>query len=237
MLRRVGPPATAFLILVSSVAPAQESSPAISLRIAKTNGYVIAFGDVEGGRSVRVRLFRNGEAMSTKRVDVEEGSYRTRFPRPAKGSCLVKVRLRRSDARDEEEFPCYIPNFTQGNAVLTSPTSSTTVDALIADSNEERGYGLMYRPRMRVDLGMAFLYDHDTEGAFWMKNTLIPLSIAFFADNGTILRILDMEPCTGDPCPLYDPGVSYRGAFEVNQGAFDEWGVAEGDHIQVTETP
>jgi uncharacterized membrane protein (UPF0127 family) len=44
---------------------------------------------------------------------------------------------------------------------------------------------------------------------------------------------MDMEPCEEDPCPVYDPGVSYWGALEVNQGAFDRLGVEEGDRITV----
>ena len=53
-----------------------------------------------------------------------------------------------------------------------------------------------------------------------MKDTLIPLSIAFAGEDGTILAILDMDPCEADPCEIYDPDVSYRSALEVNQGAF-----------------
>ena len=64
-----------------------------------------------------------------------------------------------------------------------------------------------------------------------MKNTLIPLSIAFADAEGTIVSILDMEPCEADPCEIYDPGVPYRSALEVNQGAFDDWGVQVGDRL------
>jgi uncharacterized membrane protein (UPF0127 family) len=69
-----------------------------------------------------------------------------------------------------------------------------------------------------------------------MRNTLIPLSIAFFDSTNRIVRILDMEPCDDDQaeCPLYSPETSYRGALEVNQGAFDTWGVAEGDTVLIT---
>jgi uncharacterized membrane protein (UPF0127 family) len=69
-----------------------------------------------------------------------------------------------------------------------------------------------------------------------MKNTLIPLSIAFYDVDGTILRILDMEPCRSDPCRVYDPGVRYAGALEVNQGAFERWGVREGDRLELRES-
>jgi uncharacterized membrane protein (UPF0127 family) len=66
-----------------------------------------------------------------------------------------------------------------------------------------------------------------------MKNTLIPLSIAFWDARGRIVRILDMTPCRADPCRLYDPRVAYAGALEVNRGAFRRWGVERGDRIAV----
>ena len=68
-----------------------------------------------------------------------------------------------------------------------------------------------------------------------MKDTLIPLSVAFFDEDGRILEILDMEPCPPetDPCPVFEPGVSYLGALEVNQGAFEEAGVEVGDMIEI----
>ena len=115
--------------------------------------------------------------------------------------------------------------------VIVTPEGERTVAVEIADSEGERARGLMGRESLDADAGMVFVFPAETSGAFWMKNTLIPLSIAFYDENGRILRILDMEPCRRDPCPLYDPGVSYRGALEVNRGAFREWGVGEGDTL------
>ena len=80
-----------------------------------------------------------------------------------------------------------------------------------------------------------FLFEEALTGGFWMKNTLIPLSIAFADGDGTILRILDMEPCEADPCEIYDPGVTYSSALEVNQGAFASWGVEEGDLLTLEQ--
>jgi uncharacterized protein len=105
------------------------------------------------------------------------------------------------------------------------------VEVEVADSPEERARGLMNRESLREDAGMIFLFPEGNSGGFWMKDTLIPLSIAFAGADGRILRILDMEPCEADPCPVYDPGVSYHSALEVNQGAFAEWGVEEGDRL------
>jgi uncharacterized membrane protein (UPF0127 family) len=89
----------------------------------------------------------------------------------------------------------------------------------------------MHRESLAEDSGMVFVFFEEQQGGFWMKNTLIPLSIAFFDAKGEILEIMDMEPCEADPCPVYDPGVTYMGALEVNQGAFDSWGVEESDSV------
>ncbi|HYY77155.1 MAG TPA: DUF192 domain-containing protein [Gaiellaceae bacterium] len=105
------------------------------------------------------------------------------------------------------------------------------VDVEVADSDEERAAGLMHRESLPEDAGMIFVFPEEASGGFWMKNTLIPLSIAFADADGRILRILDMEPCEADPCRIYDPGVSYRSALEVNRGAFADWGVEEGDRL------
>ena len=104
----------------------------------------------------------------------------------------------------------------------------------VAQTDEQRQQGLMFRESLADDSGMVFMFFEEHSGGFWMKNTRIPLSIAFFDENGIILEILDMDPCTEDPCEIYDPGVSYYGALEVNQGMFDEWGVEKGDHITLT---
>ncbi|BDB10595.1 DUF192 domain-containing protein [Thermus thermophilus] len=101
----------------------------------------------------------------------------------------------------------------------------------VADTPERWARGLMFRERLGEDEGMVFLFPEPTAGGFWMKNTLIPLSIAFFDRQGVILRILDMEPCRADPCPVYYPGVVYQGALEVNQGWFRRRGLAEGARV------
>jgi uncharacterized membrane protein (UPF0127 family) len=80
---------------------------------------------------------------------------------------------------------------------------------------------------------MLFLFPSATTGPFWMKDTLIPLSIAFADGKGRILKILDMKPCLREPCPVYSPGRRYRVALEVNRGAFRRWEIAPGDQIVV----
>jgi hypothetical protein len=118
-------------------------------------------------------------------------------------------------------------------AVIETGTGEAVVTVEIADSAAERERGLMGRRQLAQDAGMVFLFPQDTQDAFWMKDTLIPLSIAFYDASGRIVRIFDMVPCKKDPCPTYGPDVSYRGALEVNLGAFARWGVREGDRLRL----
>jgi uncharacterized membrane protein (UPF0127 family) len=119
------------------------------------------------------------------------------------------------------------------HAVIATDSGAVSIDVEIADSEGERARGLMGRTELPEDAGMVFLFPEETSGPFWMKDTLIPLSIAFYDEDGSILRILDMDPCRRDPCPLYDPGVAFHGALEVNQGAFARWNVREGDRVRL----
>jgi uncharacterized protein len=128
---------------------------------------------------------------------------------------------------EEREGPVVLIQTEQGEEVA--------VDVEIADTQEEREVGLMHRESLPEDAGMIFLFEEEITGGFWMKNTLIPLSIAFAGADGEILRILDMEPCEADPCEIYDPGVAYASALEVNQGAFASWGVEEGDLLTLEQ--
>jgi uncharacterized membrane protein (UPF0127 family) len=125
------------------------------------------------------------------------------------------------------------PTFEQRRALIDTGDDSVLIDVEVASKPEQRGYGLMNRETLAEDAGMVFLWFGPTSGAFYMKDTLIPLSIAFFDERGRILKILDMDPCKQEPCRLYDPGVVYWGALEVNQGAFERWGVERGDTITV----
>jgi uncharacterized protein len=123
--------------------------------------------------------------------------------------------------------------FAHSTALLDTEEGSVLINVEVAENDAQRRLGLMNRTALDADSGMVFVFFEPTRGGFWMKDTLIPLSIAFFDIDGKILKILDMEPCKTDPCRSYDPEVTYRGALEVNQGAFRDWGVREGDFIRL----
>jgi uncharacterized membrane protein (UPF0127 family) len=123
--------------------------------------------------------------------------------------------------------------FPPGTAVIRTPAKTVTVRVEIARTEAQLERGLMGRKALARNGGMAFLFGAPTRARFWMKDTLIPLSIAFWNKRGRIVRILDMAPCRADPCKLYDPGAAVSGALEVNRGAFKRWGVRPGAHVTV----
>jgi uncharacterized protein len=120
------------------------------------------------------------------------------------------------------------PTFGLGRVTFVSGSASHSLTVEVADTPQAQSLGLMYRNNLGENEGMIFVYDFAVRGAFWMKNTLIPLSIAFYDEEWRIVRILDMEPCLADPCPVYDPGVAYLGAVEVNQSYFATRGITPG---------
>lgn len=107
-----------------------------------------------------------------------------------------------------------------------------TIHVEIARTDQERQTGLMYRKSMGENEGMLFVWDREERRAFYMKNTLIPLSIAFISAEGEILQIEDMQPLDETTVPSR---YSVRYALEVNQGAFERWGVKVGDRIMLPE--
>jgi uncharacterized membrane protein (UPF0127 family) len=98
----------------------------------------------------------------------------------------------------------------------------------IAETPAERATGLMHVMALPPDDGMAFVFGGPVTDPFWMKDTLIPLSVAFVAQDGTIVSMSDMDPCTADPCPTYPASGPYSMAVEANLGWFHDHGVGVG---------
>jgi uncharacterized membrane protein (UPF0127 family) len=115
-------------------------------------------------------------------------------------------------------------------AVVGGDGARAELTVELARSAEERARGLSLRDELPQDRGMLFVFGEDTEAAFWMKDTSIPLSIAFIAADGTILDIQEMEPFSTQ---LHSPPAPYRYALEVNRGWFQEDGFAEGDRVEI----
>ncbi len=117
----------------------------------------------------------------------------------------------------------------------TSSGARAQLDVGVSDSSDERERGLMGIEDLGPNEGMAFVFDEPADGTFWMKETLIPLSIAFVDDAGTIVTVLEMEPCDADPCPTYGADAPYVLAVEANEGYFDRMGIKEGDRARLAE--
>ena len=104
-----------------------------------------------------------------------------------------------------------------------------SLDVYVARSAEERAMGLQHRQEMPADEGMLFMCDAPQPQSFWMKDTPLPLSIAFLDDSGTIVQVGDLEPHSTEPHECEDP---VRYVLEVNRGWFEERGIGEGARIE-----
>ncbi|PZC42054.1 MAG: Uncharacterized conserved membrane protein, UPF0127 family [Chloroflexi bacterium] len=116
-------------------------------------------------------------------------------------------------------------------AIDREAAATLTIEIELADTPTHRACGLMFREQLPDDSGMLFLFPADTGGGFWMRNTLIPLSIAFIGADGRIQEIRDMQPL--DETSVR-PADAYRWALEVNQGWFAANTIAVGDRVRLT---
>ncbi|HYL89438.1 MAG TPA: DUF192 domain-containing protein [Burkholderiales bacterium] len=102
------------------------------------------------------------------------------------------------------------------------------IRAEVAADYGSRMTGLMHRPSMQSNAGMLFIFDDNQRECMWMKNTLIPLSVAFIDEHGTVINIEDMAPQTEDShCALR----ASRYALEMNRGWFAARGIKPGSRI------
>ena len=118
-------------------------------------------------------------------------------------------------------------------ATVRAPDGTAAFEVEVADTDGERAAGLAGRSSLAPRSGMLFVFSEPVQSRFTMRDTLVPLSIAFLDGGGRVLRILDMEPCRAEPCPSYDPELTYESALEVNQGAFARAGIGEGDLVEI----
>jgi len=125
------------------------------------------------------------------------------------------------------------PAGAQARAQPTLPTVKLTagihvITAEAATTNQSRTIGLMHRERLAPNHGMLFVFDDKAQQCFWMRNTIVPLTIAFIEDDGTILQLADMAPkseashCSQKPV---------RYALEMEQGWFGKRGIAPGAKV------
>lgn len=120
------------------------------------------------------------------------------------------------------------------NAYGQTPTAELgfgmhRIEAEIAHTPQTRQTGLMFRQRLPAQRGMLFVFTEKAIHCMWMKNTLLPLSVAFLEDDGTVINIEDMQPQTENNHCAAAPA---RFALEMNQGWFAQRGVEPGSRIR-----
>jgi uncharacterized membrane protein (UPF0127 family) len=106
------------------------------------------------------------------------------------------------------------------------------IRAELAATPNTRSTGLMHRRSLGPNQGMLFVFPDRAGHCFWMRNTLLPLSIAFIADDGRIVNIADMEPMTENP---HCPAQAVRLALEMEQGWFARRGIEAGQRLGLPE--
>jgi uncharacterized membrane protein (UPF0127 family) len=140
--------------------------------------------------------------------------------------------------REAEPSAAAIAPSSERHVYLLEPAAGprARVSLEVAADEAARERGLSNRGELPAGTGMAFLFPSETAVAFWMKDTLVPLQIAFVGGDGRVVGLFDMTPCHADPCPTYAPDRAYRYAVELPAGAFTAAGIREGDRV-VPEDP
>ena len=104
-------------------------------------------------------------------------------------------------------------------------TGMHVLQVQLAQTPEQQQIGLMFRKSMGTNEGMLFVFDEPRQQCFWMKNTLLPLSVAFIADDGSVVNLDNMKPQTLDSHCSTKP---VRFVLEMNVGWFDKRGIKAG---------
>ncbi len=113
-------------------------------------------------------------------------------------------------------------------ATVSLDLAGTVFTVEVADTPEKQARGLMFRKSLGENEGMLFVFDRDRQLSFWMKNTTLPLSLAYIASDGTIREIFDLVPESLRPV---ESGFAVRYALEVNRGTFERLGIKPGYRI------
>jgi uncharacterized membrane protein (UPF0127 family) len=139
----------------------------------------------------------------------------TSLPRLAAAGLLLAAACQLAAAQDG---PQKLPT-------ITLSAGMHLIQAEIAQTPEQRSTGLMFRSAMGSNEGMLFAFEEPGQQCFWMKNTLLPLSVAFVADDGSVVNIENMKPQTLDSHCSKKP---VRFVLEMNDGWFAKRGIKAG---------
>jgi uncharacterized membrane protein (UPF0127 family) len=125
------------------------------------------------------------------------------------------------------------PSYTGPPKVVFTPAAGgpeASLNVELARTAQEKSTGLMNRSQLTPDSGMIFLWDSPVRNSFWMKDTLIPLSIAFIAADGSIVDIQEMEAMT---TTMHAPPKPYIWAVEANRGWYAAHEIKPGDRAEL----
>ena len=153
------------------------------------------------------------------------------FARPAAAHAALSATLIAaallSTAAHAQQAPQGDPQTTLARTELSA--GMHRIHTQVAQTPRQREIGLMYRKDMPANEGMLFVFDQPATQCFWMKNTVLPLTAAFVADDGTIVNLADMQPMSEDSHCSRKP---VRYVLEMNQGWFKQKGIAEGTQLR-----
>ncbi|MBK5221383.1 MAG: DUF192 domain-containing protein [Acidimicrobiia bacterium] len=133
-----------------------------------------------------------------------------------------------------------LTQFTSRVITVVAPDGDTVDRCVaVADDRARRASGLMEVRELEPFDGMLFAYASPSSSGYWMRNTPLPLSIAWVSSAGDVVATADMEPCMDEsgPCPTYPPNAEFLWALEVPQGELDEFGLVEGATLDVSTLP
>lgn len=123
----------------------------------------------------------------------------------------------------------------QTSAIVSIPARAVDVRTELARDPYTWSKGLMFRESLDRNTGMLFVFPDSAKRSFWMKNTLIPLDILFIdADKKIVTIHAGVMPCTTLSCPRYTSTMSARYVLEVNAGFVEQYGIHEGDAVEIT---
>ncbi len=108
---------------------------------------------------------------------------------------------------------------------------SICIRAEVAETDDQRHKGLMFRERLPENEGMIFVFDDEAYHSFWMKNTLISLDMIWADKNLNIVHIAQAVPCKTEDCPRYTPEEKGNYVIEVNAGFTQQHGIKVGDKV------
>ena len=178
-----------------------------------------------------MRLTFYGSLNAARVTYAADPTSETSAPEPAQTPAV-------SPASNPESIPAAVPLPSNAPRITPGPVEPlqvrtsrgpVTFQVELADTDEERARGLMFRGSMPADRGMIFVFDQAAPQAFWMQNTYIPLDIIYIGADGRIVSIAKNTPTLSEtPIPS---GAPARYVLEINAGLSDRHGIAPGDRV------